>query len=248
MTINNLTHKKKTFYFAHRGAPRLKAENTIESFATAIELGCDGIEMDIQCTQDNQIIIFHDDYILHNQRKHYIAQLPYDNIKKLCHDINIIIPPLLEEALPIISRYSDIIFNFEIKSKSLNNYFIIQELKRTLNYNQIIQQCIISSFNYTLLLQLKTFFPQVAIGFILGSKRLKYKKNLFLYKLMIKFLKPTYIHPNAQFINLLFSKWLLENQFIINAYTINDQTMLDNMLELGVTGIFTDNHKFYSNN
>ena len=46
--------------------------------------------------------------------------------------------------------------------------------------------------------------------------------------------------------HLLFSKWLLENQFIINAYTINDQTMLDNMLELGVTGIFTDNHKFYS--
>ena len=45
----------------------------------------------------------------------------------------------------------------------------------------------------------------------------------------------------------MFSKWLLDNQFIINAYTINDQTMLDNMLELGVTGIFTDNHKFYSN-
>ena len=62
MTINNLTHKKKIFYFAHRGAPRLKTENTIESFATAIELGCDGIEMDIQRTQDNQIIIIFNFY------------------------------------------------------------------------------------------------------------------------------------------------------------------------------------------
>ena len=114
MTINNLTHKKKTFYFAHRGAPRLKAENTIESFAAAIELGCDGIEMDIQCTQDNQIIIFHDDYILHNQRKHYIAQLPYDNIKKLCDDINIIIPEYEEEEDYLYG------FQFEIEGVTLN--------------------------------------------------------------------------------------------------------------------------------
>ena len=241
-------YNKKIFYFAHRGAPLLKPENTIESFSKAIELGCNGIEMDIQLTQDNQIIIFHDDYIQHNQKKYYIAQLSYYNIKKLCNDINTLIPPLFHEVLPLISKHPNIIFNFEIKSHFLNNHFIIQQLKRTLNHRQITQQCIISSFNYALLLQLKFFFPTTTIGFILGSRRLKNKNKFFLYKLMIKFLKPKYIHPNARFINLDLLQWLRVNQFIINAYTINDKKTLDNMLEMGITGVFTDNHKFYSSN
>ena len=59
MIINNFRLKSKIFYFAHRGAPRLKNENTIESLEKAIQLGCDGVEIDIQQTKDNRIIIFH---------------------------------------------------------------------------------------------------------------------------------------------------------------------------------------------
>ena len=65
---------------------------------------------------------------------------------------------------------------------------------------------------------------------------------------MIKFLKPTFIHLNKKFINLDFVEWAQNNKIIVNAYTINDNKTLDQMLNLGVNGIFTDNHKFYSNN
>ena len=50
MVIKKIKSKKDIFYFAHRGAPLLKPENTIKSFEKAIELGCNGIEMDIQLT------------------------------------------------------------------------------------------------------------------------------------------------------------------------------------------------------
>ena len=46
MSINH--RKSKYFYFAHRGAPWVKDENTVSSFNKAIDLGCQGIEMDIQ--------------------------------------------------------------------------------------------------------------------------------------------------------------------------------------------------------
>ena len=44
MRINNLISNKKIFYFAHRGASFLKEENTVESFAKAIELGCEDVD------------------------------------------------------------------------------------------------------------------------------------------------------------------------------------------------------------
>ena len=43
----------------HRGAPFNKKENTLESFSEAFSAGVNGVELDIQFTRDNKIIIFH---------------------------------------------------------------------------------------------------------------------------------------------------------------------------------------------
>lgn len=49
--------------YAHRGASEYAPENTISSFRKAIELGANGIELDLQITKDKQIVIFHDKLI-----------------------------------------------------------------------------------------------------------------------------------------------------------------------------------------
>lgn len=45
---------------AHRGGAALWPENTMAAFARAFELGCDGVEMDVQLTKDGEVAIFHD--------------------------------------------------------------------------------------------------------------------------------------------------------------------------------------------
>lgn len=45
---------------AHRGMPRLAAENTLPSFALALECGADGIELDVHATRDGVIVVHHD--------------------------------------------------------------------------------------------------------------------------------------------------------------------------------------------
>jgi len=46
---------------AHRGASALAPENTLASFIKAIDLGADVIEFDVQLTQDNVPVVFHDE-------------------------------------------------------------------------------------------------------------------------------------------------------------------------------------------
>ncbi len=44
----------------HRGAPRERRENTLPSFAQALDEGADGVELDVHMTRDNVIVVHHD--------------------------------------------------------------------------------------------------------------------------------------------------------------------------------------------
>jgi glycerophosphoryl diester phosphodiesterase len=45
---------------AHRGASRERRENTLPAFTRALELGADGIELDVHASSDGVVIVHHD--------------------------------------------------------------------------------------------------------------------------------------------------------------------------------------------
>lgn len=49
----------------HRGAPRLRPENTLESLEEALSEGADGVEYDVQLSEDDVPFLFHDLSLLH---------------------------------------------------------------------------------------------------------------------------------------------------------------------------------------
>jgi glycerophosphoryl diester phosphodiesterase len=49
-----------TWNIAHRGGAGLRPENTLEAFAHAIALGCDGAELDVQLSADGVVVVHHD--------------------------------------------------------------------------------------------------------------------------------------------------------------------------------------------
>ena len=48
---------------AHRGVPEGVPENTIAAFQRALELGADGIELDVRLSQDGVPVVFHNFYV-----------------------------------------------------------------------------------------------------------------------------------------------------------------------------------------
>ena len=246
MSLNDLKITKNKFYFAHRGAPWIEKENTIPSVVKAIDLGCDGIEIDVRRTKDNKIIIFHDDYIIFHNLHCKVSKLTYSQIKQIMKENQRPQPALFNYILPIIKKNPSIIFNIEIKSKDINNHFIINYIKKELIDNKILNQCIISSFNYLLLLQIRWKFKSVSLGLIMGRKRLA-QKTQWINILLIKILRPQFIHANGEFLSDKLLRWLRKNEFGISVYTINTKNILKKMIERGLLVFFTDNHTFYSN-
>ena len=56
-----LQNNNNIFLYGHRGLSKHRLENTLSSFQYAIKCKMDGIELDIQKTIDNEIIVFHDE-------------------------------------------------------------------------------------------------------------------------------------------------------------------------------------------
>ena len=58
----------------HRGAPHQACENTLESFAQALQLGANALELDVSITQDGHLVLWHDwvdrvrDRVIHRLR------------------------------------------------------------------------------------------------------------------------------------------------------------------------------------
>jgi glycerophosphoryl diester phosphodiesterase len=46
---------------AHRGASGDYPENTIPAFRAAVDAGADYVELDVHCTRDGEVVVFHDD-------------------------------------------------------------------------------------------------------------------------------------------------------------------------------------------
>lgn len=52
--------RRSPLLFGHRGAPRERPENTLPSFARALEVGADVLETDVHCTADGALVLAHD--------------------------------------------------------------------------------------------------------------------------------------------------------------------------------------------
>ena len=246
MVIKKIKSKKDIFYFAHRGANKLYPENSLESFQKAIELGCDGIEMDIQITKDDKLIVFHDCDIHVDGNQYFISELRYMEIIKIFESIKQPPPILFNNVIPIINQYPDIVFNIEIKSNKYNNLKCIKLLNQTIPDQTKYNQCIFSSFNFLFLLQLKLYLgKKIFIGMILGSNRMKNNPNGFLNKILIQLIRPDFLHPNADYLNLQLVDWAHQKNILVNSYTVNSKSNLDEISKFSIDGVFTDNHQLY---
>ena len=105
----------------HRGARRIRPENTMTAFNYAIDLGVDMVETDIRQTKDGQLVLMHDARVDRTTdgsglvRDHTFAE--FRRLNAASHDDGFAPekPPLLEELLERVAAHPTMLVNLELK-------------------------------------------------------------------------------------------------------------------------------------
>lgn len=68
----------------HRGARGIALENTLESFAAALETKPDAVEFDVRATKDGVIVLSHDDHLRNvSDSNQSVSKLTYAELRKI---------------------------------------------------------------------------------------------------------------------------------------------------------------------
>lgn len=156
---------------AHRGASYLAPENTLTAFKKAMELGADGVEMDVQQTIDAGLVIHHDYMIdLHTDISGRIYDMTMGDLRELdfgswkdalFKDEKI---ATLQEAMELCRQMPGCTVHLELKSTMDNDPEFVPRVLEVLQQTGMVEQVILISFNHALLRQAKQLLPELRVG------------------------------------------------------------------------------------
>lgn len=221
----------KPLVFGHRGAKGHIAENTLSSIQKAIELGVDGIEVDVFRCGSGELVVFHDRSVekLTNGIG-FIEQMSLNSIKKL----NVLDQgkiPTLNEVLDLID--GQVILNIELKGS--NTSFLTHQLLNSYfkSSNWKPEKIIISSFDWD---ELRAFYQlnkEIKIAILTEDDPVDAIP-------IAKELNAFSINPNHVLLTKLNAAKIKSENISIYPWTVNEILDINKMKKIGVDGIITD--------
>ena len=209
----------------HRGHPKQHVENTLESFAAAIEAGLDGFELDVQRTLDGRLVTHHDFHLADGR---LIAALKYSELP--AH-----IPTL--EAVLIFAHERDAYVNVEIKLESSATDGRERETAALIARLEMIERVIVSSFNPLALARVKWADRRLETGLLYAPDLTQwYLKDGFTAPLLFV----SAIHPHHSQVSAELVKNAHARGWKVNTWTVNDLATAQRLLEIGVDGLIGD--------
>ncbi|MGB5655060.1 MAG: glycerophosphodiester phosphodiesterase [Acidimicrobiia bacterium] len=218
--------------YGHRGASAHVRANTVEAYALAIELGADGVELDVRPSRDGVLVIHHDDRPAPGAPP--FVELDFDEIRATTPWV-----PTLDEAWEAIGPTA--LLNIEIKNDEReadydSTHQVAAAVAHWLAGHEIGDRVLVSSFNRDSLAVVKDLAPRVPTGQLAGAA-----------------LDPSVVIDQARSdghisVNLSLARTLQDAKGIVEAagelavlvWTVNDPDDAIALFEAGVSGIFTD--------
>lgn len=210
--------------FAHRGVHNNIdiPENSIKAFKQALKNNLN-IELDIQLTKDNVLVVFHDSNLkrMTNIDKD-LNELTYNKIKKLkLLNTNQTIPTL-KEVLNIIN--GKVILDIEIKDTKKIDIVCKKLVDELTNYKGTF---IIKSFNPKIVNWFKKHKPKYIRGLLIKDNLY----NKFIGKLIIRYCKPDFLAISKKYIKRYGIKSYLK-EYPILIWTILDKKEINKYINI----------------
>ncbi len=226
---------------AHRGASYYAPENTQAAIELAVAQGATWVEVDLQLTQDDNIVIMHNPTL--NKRtngKGKIIKLNKNDIVKLdagsWHSAKYAGQKVLslEKLIKLITRLN-INVNLEIKTlagKNIKTAMIVANILRK-HWPEKKPLPLVSSYSTNAIETMLQLFPEVPRAIIVGEW------NDYLAQVTIS-LKCVSINADRRVVNEKSLAEMRKTGKKVLIHTVNGVKSAINFFNLGVDGIFTD--------
>lgn len=231
----------KPLIIAHRGWSARAPENTIAAFGAAIDVGADGIELDVQLSSDGQVVIIHDEKVdrttngsgpVAKQTLAELSQLDAGGWFAAQYAGERI--PTLQAVFELIRERSwKGLINIELKTSNCLYPGIEKAVARLIDAYGLAEQALISSFNHNSLAEFTRVAPGVKTAILYSSilyKPWEYAKSFGCAAL----------HPRRQPGIDQVAAGAKEAGLAVNVWTINSVEQADQLAAAGVTGLITD--------
>lgn len=216
----------------HRGAKGHVLENTLESFAKAIELNADAVELDIYRCKSGELIVFHDKNLSRFNDPREIEEMTLDEIRRIRLEEQFAIPTLKDVLLLLDGK---IAVNIELKGFETNEALIELLQLPEIKSRWANEKFIISSFHWEQLRQLHALFPSLKLGILLYEDAIKYEAIH-----VAKELGAIAIHPHFHLCSEEYIKEIHRNELLVYPWTVNEIEEITLLIKKGVDGIISD--------
>lgn len=225
--------------WAHRGASGYAPENTLISFQKAVELGADGIELDVQLTKDDQIVVIHDEWIDRTSdgkgwvKDYTLEELRKFNYNKTFPEVEHADIPTLREVYELI-KPTNLTINVELKT----GIVFYEELERKVieltKEMGMENRVLYSSFNHYTCVKLHELCPEAYVGFLYMDGPIAMAEYAAKYG-------ADALHPavyNLQYPN--FMQDAIANKLDVNVWTVNETEHMMLCCQMGVNALITN--------
>ncbi|MEX2690069.1 MAG: glycerophosphodiester phosphodiesterase [Candidatus Njordarchaeum guaymaensis] len=222
---------KRPLCIAHRGASEAAAENSLKSFQLALEMGADGIELDVHPTKDKKLVVLHDALVDSvTGGSGFVSDYTLSEIKKLDIDAGEKIPTL-DEVFRLVGDRGMI--DVEIKEMDMAE-LVVREIEK----HNMIHNVIVTSFYDGEIQRVKELNPNIKTGLLLW-----YIPDDLIIR--AKKAKTNYILPNIEdFTEELYHK-VKESGMDMIVWTVNKEEDMRKLIRLGVLGVITDKPEIF---
>ncbi len=231
----------KTLNLGHRGASAYAPENTLAAFNLALEMGADGVELDVTLTKDGVPVIIHDDAVDRTTDGHgLIQQMTLEQIK--CLDAGSKFDPkfageripTLAQALKAVGQRG--IVNIELKGTSVQDDGLEIAALPVIEECRMAERVIISSFNPFALQRMARLDPRLPRGLLYADDLPVYLRRAWLRPVA----RPTAMHPKYTMIDRKFLVWARGKGYDVNTWTVNEPEDMRRLVQLGIHAIITN--------
>lgn len=232
----NVEYVKTMEVTAHRGNSNDRPENSMSAFKKASKDGADWIELDVQQTKDDEIIVLHDASLKRTTGKNKkVWEMNYSDIKKL--ECGKWFSKKYEgEKIPLLSEVidfaldDDIKLNIEIKPNEHDDKFE-EQLVDMLIEKDALDNCVVTSQSYAALKRIKDYNKEVKTIYVMGVA----------YGSVFKLSSADGYSVKSYYVTDELVSSIHNAGKEIYVWTVNNEKLINRMIDLNVDNIITDN-------